>query len=97
MAEPATGTEPEPESVAQPVIGATLEGETSESAQRPPPAAPPAPPSTDEPPSPPDPPPAPRPPSDYRPDLRPMLILAALLVGVIIGWLVLSPLILPGR
>jgi len=38
----------------------------------------------------------PRPPSSYRPDLRPMLILLALLVGVIIGWLILSPLILPG-
>ncbi len=37
----------------------------------------------------------PKPPSDYRPDLRPMLILAALLLGVIIGWLLLSPLILP--
>ena len=37
----------------------------------------------------------PRPPRDYRPDLRPMLILVALLVLVIVGWIVLSPLILP--
>lgn len=37
----------------------------------------------------------PKGPADYRPDLRPMLILAALLIGVIIGWLILSPLILP--
>jgi hypothetical protein len=36
-----------------------------------------------------------RPPSSYRPDLRPMLILAAVLVGVVIGWIILSPLILP--
>ena len=45
----------------------------------------------------PPPPPAPRrkPPSEYRPDLRPMLILAGLLAGVIIGWLILGPLILP--
>ncbi len=41
------------------------------------------------------PPSAPRPPSDYRPDLRPMLILLGLLVGVVIGWLILGPLILP--
>jgi hypothetical protein len=41
---------------------------------------------------------APRPPkrpSDYRPDLRPMLILGALLVAVVVGWILLSPLILP--
>ena len=31
----------------------------------------------------------------YRPDLRPMLALAALLVIVVVGWIVLSPLILP--
>jgi hypothetical protein len=37
----------------------------------------------------------PRPPSDYRPDLRPMLVLVALLALVLIGWIVLSPLILP--
>jgi hypothetical protein len=36
-----------------------------------------------------------KPPSAYRPDLRPMLILAAVLVGVVIGWIILSPLILP--
>jgi hypothetical protein len=37
----------------------------------------------------------PRRPQDYRPDLRPMLILAGLLVAVVIAWLLLSPLILP--
>lgn len=36
-----------------------------------------------------------KPPSAYRPDLRPILILAGLLVAVILGWIVLSPLILP--
>ena len=36
-----------------------------------------------------------RSPRDYRPDLRPMLILAGLLVLVIVGWIVLSPLVLP--
>ena len=36
-----------------------------------------------------------RPPSDYRPDLRPMLILAALLVIVVVAWILLSPVILP--
>jgi hypothetical protein len=35
------------------------------------------------------------PPSDYRPDLRPMLILAALLVLVVVAWILLSPVILP--
>ena len=34
-------------------------------------------------------------PSDYRPDLRPMLILGGLLVLVVVAWIVLSPLILP--
>jgi hypothetical protein len=34
-------------------------------------------------------------PGDYRPDVRPMIILAALLVAVVIAWIVLSPLILP--
>jgi hypothetical protein len=34
-------------------------------------------------------------PRDYRPDLRPMLILVVLLVLVILGWIILSPLILP--
>ena len=42
----------------------------------------------------PDPPPR-RSPGDYRPDLRPMLILVALLAAVIVAWLLLSPLILP--
>ena len=36
-----------------------------------------------------------RPPSDYRPDLRPMLILAALLMVVVVAWILLSPVILP--
>ena len=35
------------------------------------------------------------PPPNRRPDLRPMLILIGLLVLVTVGWLVLSPLILP--
>jgi hypothetical protein len=39
--------------------------------------------------------PPPRPPRDYRPDLRPMLILVILLVVVVAGWLFLSPLVLP--
>jgi hypothetical protein len=37
----------------------------------------------------------PRGPHDYRPDLRPMLILAAMLALVIAAWVFLSPLILP--
>jgi hypothetical protein len=41
-----------------------------------------------------DPPPGRRP-SDYRPDLRPMLILVGLLAAVVVAWLLLSPLILP--
>jgi hypothetical protein len=36
-----------------------------------------------------------RPPSSYRPDLRPILVLAGMLLLVIVGWIVLSPLILP--
>jgi hypothetical protein len=36
-----------------------------------------------------------RPPSDYRPDLRPMLILGGLLLAVIVGWVLLGPIILP--
>ena len=36
-----------------------------------------------------------RPPSEYRPDLRPMLILAALLALVVAAWILLSPVILP--
>lgn len=39
----------------------------------------------------------PRTPRDYRPDLRPMLLLAVLLVAVLVGWLLLSPLILPAQ
>jgi hypothetical protein len=42
------------------------------------------------------PPPAPKGPGDYRPDIRPMLILVVLLVAVIVAWVALSPLILPG-
>lgn len=42
-----------------------------------------------------DPRPPRRSPGDYRPDLRPMLILAGVLIAVVIGWIVLSPLILP--
>ena len=41
-------------------------------------------------------PPPPRGPGDYRPDLRPMAILGILLLAVVIAWLILSPLILPG-
>jgi hypothetical protein len=36
-------------------------------------------------------------PGDYRPDLRPMIILGALLVAVIVGWILLSDAILPPR
>jgi len=36
-------------------------------------------------------------PRDYRPDLRPMLILAALLVAVLVGWILLASTILPAR
>ena len=39
--------------------------------------------------------PPPRSPRDYRPDLRPIVLLAALLVLVVLGWLFLSPLVLP--
>lgn len=42
-----------------------------------------------------EPPPPRRSPGDYRPDLRPMLILAGLLVAVIVGWILISPLLLP--
>jgi len=42
-----------------------------------------------------EPPPPRRSPGDYKPDLRPILILAGLLVAVLIGWIVLSPLVLP--
>ena len=37
----------------------------------------------------------PRGPGDYRPDLRPMLILVGLLAAVVVAWIVISPLILP--
>ena len=37
----------------------------------------------------------PRRPQDYRPDLRPMIILGVLLVAVVVAWVLLSPLILP--
>ena len=36
-----------------------------------------------------------RSPGDYRPDLRPMLILGGLLVAVVVGWILISPLLLP--
>ncbi len=39
--------------------------------------------------------PPPRGPRDYRPDLRPMLILAVLLAAVVVAWVAISPLILP--
>jgi hypothetical protein len=42
-----------------------------------------------------DPPQPRRSPREYRPDLRPMLILAGLLVAVIVGWILISPLVLP--
>ena len=42
-----------------------------------------------------DAPPPRRSPGDYRPDLRPMLILAGLLVAVVVGWILVSPLLLP--
>jgi len=42
-----------------------------------------------------DPGPPRRSPRDYRPDLRPMLILVALLVVVVLAWLFISPLVLP--
>jgi hypothetical protein len=38
-----------------------------------------------------------RDPSEYRPDLRPMLILGGFLVAVVVGWILLGPLILPER
>jgi hypothetical protein len=31
----------------------------------------------------------------YRPDLRPMLLLVGVLVIIVVGWIVLSPLVLP--
>ena len=43
-----------------------------------------------------DAPPPRRSPRDYRPDLRPMLILGGLLLAVIVEWILVSPLLLPG-
>lgn len=40
-------------------------------------------------------PPLGRSPRDYRPDLRPLIILVGLLALVVLGWIALSPLILP--
>ncbi|MEO6294777.1 MAG: hypothetical protein ABIP01_03795 [Candidatus Limnocylindria bacterium] len=42
-----------------------------------------------------DPPPPGRSPRDYRPDLRPMIILGAMLVAVVVAWILVSPVILP--
>ena len=39
--------------------------------------------------------PPPRRPRDYRPDLRPMILLGILLVVVVVGWILLSPFVLP--
>jgi hypothetical protein len=36
-----------------------------------------------------------RSPRDYRPDLRPMIILALMLLAVVVGWILISPGILP--
>jgi hypothetical protein len=36
-----------------------------------------------------------RSPGEYRPDLRPMLILGGLLLAVLLAWILISPLILP--
>jgi hypothetical protein len=36
-----------------------------------------------------------RPPSEYRPDLRPLIILVGALVAVVVGWVLLSSVILP--
>ena len=44
-----------------------------------------------------DEPPKRRSPRDYRPDLRPLTILGTLLIVIVVGWLILSPLILPAR
>ncbi len=41
--------------------------------------------------------PGPKRPQDYRPDVRPMMILGVLLVAVVVAWILLSPLILPGQ
>jgi hypothetical protein len=42
-----------------------------------------------------DAPPPRRSPRDYRPDLRPMLILGGLRVAVVLGCILVSPLLLP--
>lgn len=42
-------------------------------------------------------PPKRRSPGDYRPDLRPLITLVILLIVIVAGWLILSPLILPAR
>ncbi|MEX1073000.1 MAG: hypothetical protein WED86_04810 [Chloroflexota bacterium] len=42
-----------------------------------------------------DTPPPRRSPGDYRPDLRPILVLAGVLLVVLIGWILISPLVLP--
>lgn len=34
-------------------------------------------------------------PGDYRPDLRPMLVLVIVLLAVVAAWILLSPVILP--
>ena len=39
--------------------------------------------------------PPPRGPRDYRPDLRPMILLGLLLVAILVGWVLLSPILLP--
>jgi hypothetical protein len=36
-----------------------------------------------------------RSPRDYRPDLRPILILVGLLAAVLVGWILLASVILP--
>ena len=45
----------------------------------------------------PRPPRSPREPREYRPDVRPLLLVGFLLVAVVLGWLLLSPMILPTR
>ena len=42
-----------------------------------------------------DPGPPRRSPGDYRPDLRPMLVLFIVLLAIVAAWIFLSPLILP--
>lgn len=39
--------------------------------------------------------PARRKPGDYRPDLRPMLVLFIVLLAIVAAWILLSPVILP--